>query len=73
MMISVLNMQEQIREAGSGRLCVGGLAVGETHEEMYHILDVTVPHLPADKPVYSDGCGNTGKYSGSRGQGCGFL
>ena len=25
---------------------IGGLAVGESHEEMYHILDVTVPHLP---------------------------
>ena len=36
---------------------VGGLAVGESHEEMYHILDVTVPHLPEDKPVYLMGVG----------------
>lgn len=36
---------------------VGGLAVGETHEEMYHILDVTVPHLPKDKPTYLMGVG----------------
>lgn len=36
---------------------VGGLAVGETHEEMYHILDETVPHLPGDKPVYLMGVG----------------
>ena len=36
---------------------IGGLAVGETHEEMYHILDVTVPHLPQDKPVYLMGVG----------------
>lgn len=36
---------------------IGGLAVGETHEEMYHILDVTVPHLPEDKPVYLMGVG----------------
>lgn len=36
---------------------LGGLAVGETHEEMYHILDVTVPHLPKDKPVYLMGVG----------------
>ena len=36
---------------------VGGLAVGETHEQMYHILDVTVPHLPADKPTYLMGVG----------------
>ena len=36
---------------------VGGLAVGETHEEMYHILDVTVPHLPRNKPTYLMGVG----------------
>ncbi len=36
---------------------IGGLAVGETHEEMYRILDVTVPHLPEDKPVYLMGVG----------------
>ena len=36
---------------------VGGLAVGESHEEMYHILDVTVPYLPADKPTYLMGVG----------------
>ena len=36
---------------------VGGLAVGESHEEMYHILDVTVPHLPSDKPTYLMGVG----------------
>ena len=36
---------------------VGGLAVGETHEEMYHILDVTVPYLPENKPVYLMGVG----------------
>ncbi len=36
---------------------IGGLAVGETHEEMYHTLDVTIPHLPGDKPVYLMGVG----------------
>lgn len=36
---------------------VGGLAVGESHEEMYHILDVTVPLLPVDKPTYLMGVG----------------
>jgi queuine tRNA-ribosyltransferase len=36
---------------------VGGLAVGESHEEMYRILDVTVPHLPEDKPTYLMGVG----------------
>ena len=36
---------------------VGGLAVGETHEEMYHILEETVPHLPVEKPTYLMGVG----------------
>ncbi len=36
---------------------VGGLAVGESHEEMYHILDVTVPYLPENKPTYLMGVG----------------
>lgn len=48
---------KQIRELDLNGYAVGGLAVGETHEEMYHILDVTVPHLPADKPVYLMGVG----------------
>ncbi len=36
---------------------IGGLAVGESHDEMYHILDVTVPHLPKEKPTYLMGVG----------------
>ncbi|MBE5851971.1 MAG: tRNA guanosine(34) transglycosylase Tgt [Lachnospiraceae bacterium] len=36
---------------------VGGLAVGETHEEMYQVLEDVVPHLPADKPTYLMGVG----------------
>ena len=36
---------------------VGGLAVGETHEEMYHILDAVVPYLPLEKPTYLMGAG----------------
>ncbi len=36
---------------------MGGLAVGETHEEMYRILDVTVPNLPENKPTYLMGVG----------------
>ena len=36
---------------------VGGLAVGETHEEMYHILDAVVPYLPLEKPTYLMGVG----------------
>lgn len=36
---------------------IGGLAVGETHEEMYRILDEVVPHLPKNKPTYLMGVG----------------
>lgn len=36
---------------------LGGLAVGETHEEMYNILEKTVPYLPEDKPTYLMGVG----------------
>ena len=36
---------------------IGGLAVGESHEEMYHILDVGLPHAPEDRPRYLMGVG----------------
>ncbi|MGL4873486.1 MAG: tRNA guanosine(34) transglycosylase Tgt [Clostridium sp.] len=36
---------------------IGGLAVGETHEEMYETIDAVVPHLPEDKPIYLMGVG----------------
>ncbi len=48
---------EEIAELDLPGYAVGGLAVGESHEEMYHILDVTVPHLPKNKPVYLMGVG----------------
>lgn len=36
---------------------VGGLAVGESHEEMYSVLDAVVPYLPQNKPTYLMGVG----------------
>ncbi|MCR4797074.1 MAG: tRNA guanosine(34) transglycosylase Tgt [Lachnospiraceae bacterium] len=48
---------KRISEMELDGYAVGGLAVGESHEEMYHILDVTVPHLPQDKPTYLMGVG----------------
>ncbi|MTK06378.1 MAG: tRNA guanosine(34) transglycosylase Tgt [Hungatella sp.] len=36
---------------------LGGLAVGESHSEMYRILDETVPYLPENKPTYLMGVG----------------
>ena len=48
---------QQIRELDLDGYAVGGLAVGESHEEMYHILDKVVPELPVDKPTYLMGVG----------------
>ena len=36
---------------------IGGLAVGESHEDMYHIIEETTPYLPLNKPVYLMGVG----------------
>lgn len=36
---------------------IGGLAVGESHEEMYEIIEATVPYLPLEKPTYLMGVG----------------
>lgn len=48
---------KRIAEMDLDGYAVGGLAVGETHEEMYHILEETVPFLPKDKPTYLMGVG----------------
>ena len=48
---------QEIRELDLPGYAVGGLAVGESHEEMYEILDAVVPELPEDKPVYLMGVG----------------
>ncbi len=48
---------KRIREFDLDGYAVGGLAVGETHEEMYYILEEVVPYLPQDKPTYLMGVG----------------
>lgn len=48
---------KRIRELDLDGYAVGGLAVGESHEEMYHILDEVIPYLPVDKPTYLMGVG----------------
>lgn len=48
---------KRIREMDLDGYAIGGLAVGETHAEMYHILDEVVPYLPQDKPTYLMGVG----------------
>ena len=48
---------KRIRDLDLDGYAIGGLAVGETHEEMYHILDEVVPYLPEEKPTYLMGVG----------------
>ena len=48
---------KRISELDLDGYAVGGLAVGETHDEMYHILDEVVPYLPENKPTYLMGVG----------------
>lgn len=48
---------KQISELDLDGYAVGGLAVGESHEEMYRILDSVVPYLPQNKPTYLMGVG----------------
>ena len=48
---------QQISDLDLDGYAVGGLAVGESHEEMYRILDEVVPHLPQNKPTYLMGVG----------------
>ena len=54
--VRVAHMQ-QIAKLDLPGYAIGGLAVGETHEEMYHVLDVVLPHAPEDKPRYLMGVG----------------
>ena len=48
---------KRIAEMGLDGYAIGGLAVGESHEEMYQVLDDVVPYLPVDKPTYLMGVG----------------
>lgn len=48
---------KRIRELELDGYALGGLAVGESHEAMYEIIEKTVPYLPLEKPVYLMGVG----------------
>ena len=48
---------KRISELDLDGYAVGGLAVGETHDEMYYIHDEVVPYLPENKPTYLMGVG----------------
>ena len=46
-----------ISEMNLAGYALGGLAVGESHDQMYAVLENTVPHLPQNKPTYLMGVG----------------
>ena len=48
---------KRIAEMECDGYAIGGLAVGESHEEMYHVIEETVPYLPQGKPTYLMGVG----------------
>lgn len=48
---------KQIAELELPGYAVGGLAVGESHEEMYDIIEKVIPYLPVEKPTYLMGVG----------------
>lgn len=48
---------KRITELGCDGYAIGGLAVGESHEQMYHVIEETVPYLPKDVPTYLMGVG----------------
>lgn len=48
---------ERIKEFDLDGYAIGGLAVGEEADVMYHIIDVVEPHMPVDKPRYLMGVG----------------
>ena len=48
---------KRISETACDGYALGGLAVGESHEQMYHVIEETVPYLPQDKPTYLMGVG----------------
>lgn len=48
---------KQISELNLDGYAIGGLAVGESHEQMYKVIEDVIPHLPKDKPTYLMGVG----------------
>lgn len=48
---------KQITELNLDGYAIGGLAVGESHSDMYRTIEAVVPYLPEDKPTYLMGVG----------------
>ena len=64
---------KEIAELDLDGYAIGGLAVGESHEDMYRILEATVPHLPEDKPTYLMGVGTPANILEAVGRGVDFF
>ena len=64
---------QEIADLDLDGYAVGGLAVGETHEQMYHVLDEVVPHLPQNKPTYLMGVGTPANILEAVDQGVDFF
>lgn len=64
---------KRISELELDGYALGGLAVGESHEEMYHIIEETVPYLPLEKPVYLMGVGTPANILEAVGRGVDFF
>lgn len=54
--LRIENMK-QIADLNTDGYAIGGLAVGESTDEMYHIIESVEPYMPADKPRYLMGVG----------------
>ena len=52
-----IEQMQRIAELDLDGYAIGGLAVGETTEEMYHIIETVEPYMPKDKPRYLMGVG----------------
>ncbi len=70
--IRIQNMKN-IAKLDLAGYALGGLAVGETHAEMYHIIDVVEPHMPDDRPRYLMGVGTPGNIIESVARGIDFF
>ncbi len=68
-----IDHMKRIAELDLPGYAIGGLAVGESHEEMYHILDEVLPYAPADKPRYLMGVGTPSNIIESVARGVDFF
>ena len=64
---------KRISELDLPGYALGGLAVGESHEEMYDVLENTIPYLPGNKPVYLMGVGTPSNIIESVARGVDFF